>query len=47
MRLDATQSAIVVNARHPGLTRVLMGADEADDVCIIGDIKDGAGWMIR
>ena len=44
--LDTAQGAIAVHARNPWLARVLMRTDEADNVRV-GDIKDGAGWMIR
>ena len=37
--LDAAQSAIAIDARHPGLTGMLMEADKTDDIGI-GDKKN-------
>jgi hypothetical protein len=44
--LDASQSTIVVDAGHPGLTRIFVETDKTDDIGI-GDIEDGAGRMVR
>ena len=46
MGLDASQSTIVVDAGHPGLTRIFVETDKTDDIGI-GDIEDGAGRMVR